>query len=41
MLKFAVFLHLFPGIPDMMKEVFALIEANYPEDLYASYVING
>ena len=31
----------FSGIPDMMKEVFALIEANYPEDLYSSIVING
>lgn len=29
-----------PGIPDMMKEVFALIEANYPENLYSSIVIN-
>ena len=24
-----------------MKEVFAVLEANYPENLHSSYVING
>ena len=30
-----------PGISDAMKQVFALYEANYPENLHSSYVING
>ncbi|KAK2170799.1 hypothetical protein NP493_1141g00043 [Ridgeia piscesae] len=30
-----------PGITDAMKQVFAIYEANYPENLHASYVINA
>ena len=29
------------GMSDAMKEVFAVLEANYPENLHSSYVING